>query len=53
MSFSPMAPTVLRSGVQDFSHPYFFEYTTLVYKKPDQNNKMNVYASPFKLTVGD
>ena len=52
MLFAPLAPTMPRTLVQDFSRPFFFEYTTLAYKKLQQTNKMDLYAKPFKLAVG-
>ena len=51
MSFTPMAIGKVRARAQDFTLPYYYEYTTIVYKKPDPSDKIYIYFKPFKLSV--
>ena len=51
LSFAPAGAVYNRLPAQDFSLPFYFEYSTLAYKKVVKANKMDVYAMPFKLTV--
>ena len=51
MSFAPMARSAVRSTAQDFTQPFFYEYTTVAFKKPDQKAKVNLYVMPFKTNV--
>ena len=52
MAFVPQAFTWDRSTAQDFcTIPFNLEYSTVAFKKPNLDNKMNIYIKPFKTMV--
>ena len=52
LTSAPLALTSLREQVADFSYPFFYEYTTVVTKKPDPNlRKWRTLVDPFKWQV--
>ena len=53
MSLAPMTPDEIREKAQDFTAPFYFEYSLVVYKKPDKSSLMNMYLLPFKPNVSN
>ena len=51
MSVTPTAIEEVRERAQDFSIPYHFEYTIVVYKKSDHSSTRSMYLMPFKWNV--
>lgn len=49
---APISTTSDRSKVVDFSYPFFYEYTSVLMKKPDVNaTKWRTLIDPFKWEV--
>ena len=41
----------VRERAQDFTLPYYYDYTTIAYRKPEVTSKMYIYLKPFRLNV--
>ena len=52
MSFTPMAQTLPRDTVQDFTFPFHQEYTAILYRKSKPKTKVDIYVAVFRATVG-
>jgi hypothetical protein len=55
---APISIQAERDPAMDFSYPYYYEYTTVLVKKPDVNSiKWRTLIDPFKfevlLTIGN
>ncbi|XP_045201973.2 probable glutamate receptor [Mercenaria mercenaria] len=52
MVAAPLSTTADRTQVMDFSYPFYYEYTTVILKKPDVNaTKWRTLIDPFKWEV--
>ncbi|XP_045199719.2 glutamate receptor U1-like isoform X2 [Mercenaria mercenaria] len=52
MVAAPLSTTSDRTPVMDFSYPFYYEYTTVILKKPDVNaTKWRTLIDPFKWEV--
>ena len=51
MSVTSMSIDDVREKGQDFSIPYSYGYSMIVYKKPDWTSTVHMYIMPFKYNV--
>jgi len=52
MTVAPLAMTADRDGVMDFTYPFFYDFTTVLIRKPDPNaRKWGTLIYPFKWQV--
>ena len=51
MTFSPLGTNPVRADYMDFIYSFWTAYTTVVYRKPNAENKVKLYIKPFKYEV--